>query len=158
MDSLGVPLLALAGTLVVALLGLYQWRKKRTDDLTLKTREKQREAYEGLWTRLEAINIKLREEHGNAELPRMLRELNVYFLQNSLWFQDSEQQTINEYVSSLERLRSAIFRGEDRDVINLYFTTISSSALSRELEPLEKQMTTLRVAVKQKVLSHMGAR
>ena len=123
MDAYITPLIALAGTLVVALIGLYQWRRQRHDSRNSASFEARRKAYENLWLKLEEINIKLREEASNPTLFRLLRGVNTFFLQNSLWFEDREQKLINDYVAALDRLRTAVYDEGDEEVVHAWLRT-----------------------------------
>jgi len=123
MDAYATPLIALAGTLAVALIGLYQWRRQRQDSRASAPLEARRRAYENLWLKLEEIHIKLREEAPNPTLFELLREVNTFFLQNSLWFEDKEQKVINEYVTALDRLRTAVYEEGDEETVHAWCRT-----------------------------------
>jgi len=138
MDAYATPLIALAGTLVVALIGLYQWRRQRHDSRNSASFEARREAYENLWLKLEEINIKLREEASNPTLFRLLRGVNTFFLQNSLWFEDKEQKLINDYVTALDRLRTAVYDEGDEETVHAWGRTI--------IEVPEDEAEEIRVA------------
>ena len=58
--QLAGPLIALLGTLTVALLAFYQWRKQHDHPSRTANADARRKAHEALWQKLEEINLKLR--------------------------------------------------------------------------------------------------
>ena len=86
------PGLALLGTLVAAALGFYQWRKQSANANRAANAAARREAYEGLWQRLEEINLDLRKSRDKVpSLTHDLSSINAYFLAHSLYFDDADQ-------------------------------------------------------------------
>jgi hypothetical protein len=118
------PGLALIGTLLVALLGFYQWRKQNANPNRAANAAARRDAYEGLWKRLEEINLELRKTGSKPpSLSDQLRSINEYFLGHSLYFDDADQAIIDKYVSALHIVRSAIDESGDAKVEEDYNTT-----------------------------------
>jgi len=116
--------LALAGTLLVALLGFYQWRKQNANPNRAANAATRRDAFEGLWERLEQINMDLRKTR--SEIPSLegqLHSINEYFLGHSLYFDDQDQVTINNYVGALHRVRAIIDRDGDDQMNEQYRLT-----------------------------------
>jgi hypothetical protein len=104
------PLLGLLGTVLVASIGLYQWRKQQSNPNRAAVADARRKAAETLWSKLEEINIVLREEHATSKetLRALQKEANSTFLKNSLYLDDTTQQLVKSYVESLSRVASMI--------------------------------------------------
>lgn len=158
MEPYVAALIALLGTLTVAFIGFYQWRKKRLDDDASATRQPRRKAYQDLWVRLEEINIKLRESASNPSLFSLLKEVNEFFLRNSLWFKDGEQKLINEYVNALDRLRVAVYEKGSADVVHAYQRTWFEmpAGLSAEIKGAEEAVAQSRGKIKSFILRAQG--
>ena len=154
LSNLGAPLLALLGTLTVALVGIYQWRKQYRNPTRNVNAEGRRKAYEGLWQELEEVNLVLRETHNqNPPAFRQIRKINTFFLQNSAYFDESDQLLINDYVAALDRLRAAIFTSGDDDVTHAWLSTMAEMPVSKvaEIQSASEDVARLRNQVKQKV-------
>ena len=145
------PVFALLGTLIVALVGFYQWKKQHSNPNRAANAAARREAYEGLWQRLEQINLDLREQREtNPELSQRLREINTYFISHSLHFDDADQLLINEYVAAMNLQRQKIFTAGDEDVASAFaatWTTIPPT-LDAEINAASEQVRALRAKVK----------
>jgi hypothetical protein len=84
--------MALFGTLAVGSLGFYQWKKQNSNANRTANAAAKREAYDGLWQRLEQINLDLRKtEEKRGNLLERLQGVNTYFLTHSLYFADDEE-------------------------------------------------------------------
>jgi hypothetical protein len=148
------PLLALLGTLIVALLGFYQWRKQNANPNRAANASAQRAAFERLWQMLEEINLQLRKrEAGNPSLFKMLQDVNTFFLTNSLYFEDSDQLLINQYVIALNNLREKIYTNDDSEVSSAFQMTLvpildtSDKAIKDAADKVER----LRKKIKSKI-------
>jgi hypothetical protein len=144
--------LALAGTLLVALLGFYQWRKQNANPNRAANAAARRDAFAGLWERLEQINMDLRKTR--SEIPSLdgqLHSINEYFLGHSLYFDDEDQVTINKYVGALHRVRAIIDRDGDDQMNEQYHLTgpIDIRGLE-ELRAATNEMEKYRAIIKEK--------
>jgi hypothetical protein len=154
LSNLGAPLLALLGTLAVALIGLYQWRKQYRNPARSLNAEGRRKAYEGLWQELERINLILREtQNENPPAFQQIRKANTYFLQNTIHFDDADQVLVNDYIAALDRLRAAVYTGGDDDVTHAWLSTMAEMPVSKiaEIQSASEEVTRLRTLLKQKV-------
>jgi len=148
------PVIALIGTLAVALLGFYQWSKQYSNANRAANAAGRREAYEGLWQKLEQINLDLREHsESNPNLFQKLREVNIYFISHSLHFDDKDQALINEYIAAMSLLREKIYTSGDADVSNAFRATLAEVPLvfDAEIMAAAEQVKRLRAKVKSKV-------
>lgn len=118
LQSLAAPLIALAGTLTVALIGLYQWRKQHSKPNRTSIAESRRKAVEALWSKAEEINLALRffgEDARMIDVASDVRSLNELFLKNSLYLDDSVQRHLAEYVRLLHKVSASMEEyNEDR--------------------------------------------
>jgi hypothetical protein len=147
-------LIALLGTLAVALLGFYQWRKQQENTKRAMAFEVHRKAYQDLWQKLEDINITLRgDQRTNPEIYSLIRGFNTWFLQNSLHFEDSDQQLFNDYVLALDRLRSAIYCSADDDVASAWTRTWASmpETVDASIRAASDEAKRLRQIIKTRV-------
>jgi hypothetical protein len=97
--------------LFVALRGLYRsWRAQDpTADPTF--RRAREAAYRQLWAKLENVYWKLREFNNDAStLHALLRDVDVFLAQNSLYIREADQVLLSQYVQSLQLLRAAVCR------------------------------------------------
>jgi hypothetical protein len=153
------PALALIGTLLVALLGFYQWRKQNANPNRAANAAARRDAYEGLWKKLEEINLELRKTRDQK--PRVndqLRSINKYFLGHSLYFDDEDQVIINKYVNALHLVRSIIDQYGDASVKEEYLVT--GPVNTAKIMPLIKateEMEKYRSIIKEKAMKVAGS-
>jgi len=148
------PVIAVAGTLVVALLGFYQWRKQYANPNRAANAAGRREAYEGLWQKLEAINLDLRQQReGNPALFERLREMNTFFLAHSLYFEDGDQPLINDYIAAMDLLREKIYTSGSSEAVSAFRMTMNPSFPHVEAEIVEalERVEKLRARLKKKV-------
>jgi len=139
---------------MVALLGFYQWRKQYGHPSRSLNAEARRKAHEALWQKLEEINLKLRDHDDcNPELYRLVREINTFFLQNSIYFDDEDQQPINDYVAALDRLRAAIFTAGDDDATAAWARTWIQmpDSVDAEIRAASEDVKRLRTIIKEKI-------
>lgn len=148
------PLIAFAGTLIVALLGFYQWRRQYSNPNRAANAAGRREAYEGLWQKLEEINLALREQRdGNSGLLERLSEINKFFLAHSLYFEDRDQTLINNYIAALHVLRGRIYTSGSADAVSAFRATMDPSffTVDKEIRDAAERVQELRTKLKKKV-------
>lgn len=154
------PYFALIGTLAVALLGFYQWRKQNLNPNRAANAAGRREAYEGLWQMLEKINLELREHsESNPNLFKKLREVNTYFISRSLHFDDGDQALINEYITAMGVLREKIYTSDDADVSGAFRSTMAEVPIAQDaaITKAAEDVKRLRAKVKSKVQRVAGS-
>lgn len=148
------PLIAVAGTLLVALLGFYQWRKQYSNANRAANAAGRRQAYESLWQRLEAINLNLREQRGgNPRLFEQLHEMNTFFLAHSLYLEDRDQVLINDYIAAMNVLRERIYASGSEETVSAFQVTMNPSfqRVEQEIREAVQQTERLRARLKKKV-------
>jgi hypothetical protein len=152
--QLVTPILALAGTLVVALLGFYQWRKQNWNPNRAANAAAQRAAYEELWQKLEKINLLLRKGgNQNPNLHAQIREVNKFFIARSLYFDDRVQNMVVEYVTALNTLREKVYASDDSDVTAIWDSTLIRFPPTQDAEiaSASKRVDELRGKLKKKI-------
>lgn len=161
LEKAGPALVGLAGTLLVALLGFYQWRKQQSAVRRADYTAAKSKAYEGLWNKLEEINLQLRDNRGaNPMLYAQLKDANTFFLQHSLYLQADEQELINRYITALHRLRTAIYTSGDEDVAAAWEKTWTGvpPELDLEIGQASKQVDAIRQDILSRVKKVVSAR
>lgn len=163
MDSLAqyVPqLLALLGTLAVAGLGFYQWRKQSSNQSRVAIAESRRKAAEALWTKLEEVNLALREASAldRARFRELERDVNKLFLKNSLYLQDSTQKLTSQYARAMFQVSELLTASETASALEWVNTAIGfSGADTPEVKQALDEANRLRAEVKNALLQAAGA-
>ena len=141
LQTLLAPLLALGGTVAVAGIGFYQWRKQHSKPNRSAVAESRRKAAEVIWAQLEEINLKLRpfgEDRREIDIRSELRLLNELFLRNSLYLDDSLQLSINTYVKHLHKVSEKIEQYQE------YYAEWAASMPAPSEELLKRRNTQYR--------------
>lgn len=91
-------------------------------------------AYEELWRRVEEIHIKIRTEEVEGEVfSRLIRSINTYIFQNSLYFDAAVHKLTNSYLLLLLDIRRVVIEAGDEEASNALEVTadIPLSAIHR---------------------------
>ena len=146
------PALGFVGTVVVAALGYYQWRRtdkrRRAGDFN-KTRAA---ILQTLVERLQQVQLFSRERAGQpADLDSQVKGLNEFLIENRLWIEPNETQLARQYMEALAAINSAMLTASSEDV-ELFFATspggLYSSSLAGEFHSLAKAEEALIKAVR----------
>ena len=154
------PLLALAGTLIVAALGFYQWKKQSANQSRGAVAESRRKAAEALWSKLEEINLALREASAldRSRFTQLEREVNTIFLKSSLYLADRTQSLVSEYTRALFKVSALLTGTQGSSSIEWANTAIQiSSTDSPEAGVALDEANRLRTEVKNALLRSTGA-
>ena len=110
MNSLGPSLIALIGTLIVAAIGLYQWRRQQTRTQSEGSRAATEKAYSAIWEHLHAVEMKLRanEPRADTEISSDTRRLNELIQLNSPHLRADDKALLNTYLAALARVSGLI--------------------------------------------------
>jgi hypothetical protein len=146
------PALALLGTALVAAVGFYQWRKQNANPNRAANAAARRDAYEGLWKRLEEINLELRNKGSHSPLRTHQHSINEYFIRHSLYFEEPDQVVIEQYIHALHRLRSAVDKAGRADVREHYedtgaFPMSDIAPLLTAVEEIERYRNIIKAKV-----------
>jgi hypothetical protein len=154
------PLFALVGTLVVAALGFFQWRKQHANPNRAAIADARRKAVEALWTQLERENLSLRSlQPSSREAIRAAKiEVNKIFLQHSLYLDDELQLQLNHYVEAMHKVADILLeRGEDSEQEDWTSTLMMRySEDDADLMKAIKEMNELRDLVRSKLQSYLS--
>jgi hypothetical protein len=108
-DALIPALIALIGTLLTILVGVWQWRKQQQQARTASFNSDRQTAYKTLWEKVEAVHIKLRTSAGDeAAIRSLVQDVNGFILQNRLHLEAQDHQLANEYLKALQTYDQAI--------------------------------------------------
>lgn len=136
-------------------------RKGRySNPTTVANESARREAYIGLWQKLEQINLDLREQRDdNPGLFHRLREINTYFVSRSLYFDDADQRLINDYIAAMNLQREKIFTEGDEDATSAFMRTWIEipPTLNAEINAASERVRTLRAEIKEQVRRVAGS-
>lgn len=95
-------LIALAGTLVGALLGYRQWRKQQNLATYGRFLQERQTAYETLWAKLEAVHLLIRSaDFEEVAFRELVRAVNTHLISVGLYVDRGEKQRVNDYLAAL---------------------------------------------------------
>lgn len=102
-------IIALIGTILVALVGYRQWKRQQEATRTSDFRLERQKAYKELWEKLEGIHIRLRRFDVEKEQFRSLvRDMNEYILQHGLYLEKDDRRLANDYLAKVQELTSLV--------------------------------------------------
>lgn len=146
--------LALAGVLAGVVLTHRRWKhdEKRSNQGAYDDAKK--EAYRELWSRLEEVNLALREHRSsNPLLFDSLKQINTFFLKNSLYLHEADQALVNSYVAALHRWRSAIYTSGNEDVQSAFAKTWIEmpTAVDAEIGEASREVAEIRATILERI-------
>jgi len=144
--------IALAGTIVVALIGLYQWRRTRSGRNRERFFELQFEAHRELAERVEDLHARVRRElPDEIGVASMRRDLNEFVLRKRVYLDDEVQDLTTQMADALEAAQAVLkeVRGQPLDDFQNTLTNIP--AVPQEylyfMDCREKLMNRLRMVL-----------
>jgi hypothetical protein len=148
--------LTFTAALIAAYLGYRQWSKQQAFERGKPFEEERREAYKGLWERLEAINVRLMEvKVRGEEFAEMVRALNTYVLANEIYFSPGIRSRVKEYydaarvASDMAAAHPDTFVARKRGVTEApELNPDEMSALAEALRSAEAAREAMRVEVR----------
>ncbi len=100
-DLIG-PLLALAGTVLVVLMGYHQWKKQQRSSRTAGFVAQRDKTYADLWQKVEAVHLAVRMDRFNPKkFKDLVQAVNIYAIEYALYLDQDVQQQINSYLAAL---------------------------------------------------------
>jgi hypothetical protein len=146
--------LALVGVLAGLVLAHRRWKhdEKRSNKGAYESARK--DAYRELWSRLEEVNLALREHRSsNPLLFDSLKQINTFFLKNSLYLHETDQALVNNYVAALHRWRTAIYTLGNEDVQSAFSKTWIQMPASADAEIGEasRQVAEIRATILERI-------
>jgi len=128
------PVLGLIGTLVVAGLGFFQWRKTAERKRQSEFESKRAEVLQGLVERLQDVQLVSRERTSiDADINDQVKPINEYLIRNQIWLEPEDGQFAKQYMNALLAIHGEIQHSGKHD-LDLYVGTempLFSSEVSR---------------------------
>lgn len=119
LKSLLPAIVALIGTLVVALLGYRQWKRGQDSARSAEFRSEKQKVYKELWERIENIHVRLRTLSIDAQqFNSFLTEVNSYVLRNELFLEKDLQRLVNDYLKKLREFTVLVTRSNSKSAIS----------------------------------------
>jgi hypothetical protein len=110
-------LIGLIGTLIVALIGYRQWKRKHALERAGSVLADKQTAYKNIWNKLEDVHLFVRSETFNKErFLELVRTVNVELMRSGLLLEAGEKRFVNEYLQALEALAKNLDHHEDTAV------------------------------------------
>jgi hypothetical protein len=82
-------------------IGYRQWKKQQSFERRKPFIDERRQAYKELWSRLEAIDVRLRVARvGGDEFSHLVRELNSFILTNEIYFDSGIRARVKAYLDA----------------------------------------------------------
>lgn len=107
-------LIALVGTLLTVLVGLWQWRKQSSLQHSSQFVSDQQAAYKALWEKLEDAHIKLRVDNSStANYKSFVQDVNSFILKQSLYLEQEDQTLANNYLQQLQDFAQYVQSSDD---------------------------------------------
>ena len=105
LKTIAGPVVALLGSIAVALLGYRQW-KKQQDVVRFGGVLLDRQAtYKALWEKVEAVHLFVRSETFDRDrYLALVRDVNTHMIHVGLLLDHGEKQRVNQYMSALGAL------------------------------------------------------
>jgi hypothetical protein len=137
-------LIGLIGTLIVALLGYRQWKRKHALERAGSVFSEKQSAYKTIWNKLEDVHLFVRSEPYDRErFLELVRSVNVEMMRSGLLLDGGEKALVNGYIHALEEFARTLdsraggeLRREARDT--LYATGPLPAGLPEEHDDLQK--------------------
>ncbi len=131
--DIAVALIGLAGTLLAAGLGYWQWRRSNRSAAPL-TQERGNAARE-LWERLQQAHLDLRAGKSGATR-ESLRELNQFLIAKTPYLDRELAGAAGEYLTALITLNDLIAASEDEELKDRWEITSPDIAAPGQLEEI----------------------
>jgi hypothetical protein len=107
-------LIALVGTLLTILIGVWQWRKQTTAGRTDQFQSDKQAAYKSLWDNLETAHITLRvDNHNPADYQKLVQTVNSFILKHALYLEDQDRLLANTYLKQLQAFAQYVQSSQD---------------------------------------------
>lgn len=109
-------IIALVGTILVALLGYRQWKRQQDATRSGGFQSQKQQTYKELWDKLENIHVRLRTETvGNEDFRSLVRDVNSYILKNGLYLENDDQQLADQYLSKVREFTNLVAASNSPD-------------------------------------------
>jgi hypothetical protein len=145
------PTLALVGTVVVAAVGYYQWRRNDKRRRAADFNKKRASVLRALVERLQKLQLLSRNRAGQStNLASQAKGLNEFLIENRLWIRPNEAQLARQYLEALIEISSAMESASSED-LDVFIGTAEgpySDSVASEFRRLAKAEEELIDAVR----------
>ena len=105
LPNLGIALVSLLGTLIVAYLGYRQWRLTRHDSSREPFVNMKHQVYERLWRLVEETHVDLRTDANELDNFKVrLARVNSFILENEVYLAEGDYDLVNQYLQALREM------------------------------------------------------
>jgi hypothetical protein len=147
--------LAFAAAILGSLLAYRQWKKQRSVERGKSFDADRATAYKELWSRLEAIHLRLRAADVRGDdFEAAVRDLNAFILGSEIYFEPGIQARAKAYVEAARNV-SVIIKSQPADVRRDYEMTESDlidvnemNALAAALKAAEESRNSIMAEVR----------
>lgn len=138
-------LVALVGTLLVALLGYRQWKTQQASTKSAAFFAERRQAYKELWQKLEAVHLSVRSRtFSEQKFNQLVRAANTHVIKAGLYLDLAEKKRVNDYMTSLGKLGMLLVRAKSEDATReACSTTTFSPDVLEKIEGLQAAYNTV---------------
>jgi len=142
-------IIALLGTIVVALIGYRQWKRQQEATRGSEFRSQKQQTYRELWDQLENIHVRLRTKKvAREEFHSLLRDVNSYILKHGLYLESDDQQLADQYLSKVREFTDLITASHSEDAKTALHSTgqIPPQVIQtvRNLERINSELNQIR--------------
>jgi hypothetical protein len=145
------PTLGFIGTVAVAALGYYQWRRTDKRGRAADFNKTRATVLQTLVERLQQVQLLSRERAGqSADLDSQLKGLNEFLIENRLWIEPNEAHLALQYMEALIAINSAMESASSED-LKIFIATSEgpfSDSVASEFGRLAKAEEALIDAVR----------
>jgi hypothetical protein len=152
LNAVAAPVLALVGTVLVALLGYNQWKKQHDFTRYGGVLAERQEAYKVLWQKLEAAHLYVRAEPSQpfelAPFRDLVRAVNVHLGAVGLLVDRGEKKRVNDYLTALERMGRLLAESADKSAqqqvrMTMYDTAPIPNEIVDKMQGLREAYTSV---------------
>lgn len=117
------PVLGLAGTVVVAALGYYQWRRTDKQRRDREFNQKRAATLQTLVERMQGLQLVSRNRTvQRAGLEAQKKQLNEFLIENRLWLKPKDEELARSYLDALIAINTAMDSAPNEDLDVFYAT------------------------------------
>jgi hypothetical protein len=102
-------IIAFLGTVIAVFVGYRQWKRQQDTTRTGDFRTERQKTYKELWEKLKDVHVRLRTKAvATEEFRSLLRDVNSYILQHSLYLEKDDHHLANQYLAKVRDFTSLV--------------------------------------------------
>jgi hypothetical protein len=153
-------LIALLGTLVVAVIGYRRWDKERQAQRFSRFEADRQDVYKILWDRVQNVNASLRRGRVDASgFSELVADLNEFMIRNGAHLDDADQQLVNKYIAAVRSFHEVVSSADLEAQIPYGSTQAIPPEVANRIKHLseaQQQANRLRDQLREKVRLVLG--